>query len=93
MPVLRHLSVLRGLSLTLLNYSRPVKPVVCIRVKREDRFGEAAENNTRVACAPQILVIREARRLPSIRFNDLTGAKQFVFIRVYSWLTFADGCG
>ncbi len=27
------------------------------------------------------------------RFNDLTAAKQFVFIRVYSWLTFADGCG
>ena len=27
------------------------------------------------------------------RFDDLTAAKQFVFIRVYSWLTFADGCG
>jgi len=26
-------------------------------------------------------------------FNDLTAAKQFVFIGVYSWLTFADGCG
>jgi hypothetical protein len=26
-------------------------------------------------------------------FNDLRAAKQFVFIRVYSWLTFADGCG
>ena len=30
---------------------------------------------------------------PVQRFNDLTAAKQFVFIRVYSWLTFADGCG
>ena len=27
------------------------------------------------------------------RFNDFSAAKQFVFIRVYSWLTFADGCG
>jgi len=64
-----------------------------VGVKRKDRFGEAAENNTRDACAPQILFIREPRRLPLMRFNDLTGAKQFVFIRVYSWLTFADVCG
>jgi len=30
---------------------------------------------------------------PVQRFKDLTAAKQFVFIRVYSWLAFADGCG
>jgi hypothetical protein len=30
---------------------------------------------------------------PIQRFNDSTAAKQIVFIRVYSWLTFADGCG
>ena len=43
-----------------------------------------------------IRVIRAIRGLSPVRFqrfNDLTAAKQFVFIRVYSWLTFADGCG
>jgi len=37
-------------------------------------FGEAAESNTRAACAPQsnIRVIRDIRGLSPIRFNDST---------------------
>jgi hypothetical protein len=66
---------------------------VSIRVWEKDCFGEVAETNTRAACAPQIRIIRAIRGLSPIRFNDSTAAKQFVFIRVYSWLTFADGCG
>jgi hypothetical protein len=45
------------------------------------------------ACALLIRDIRAIRGLSQIRFNDLTAAKQLVFIRVYSWLRFADGCG
>jgi len=70
-------------------------------LERKDRFGEAAETNTRAACAPQGRVIRAIRGLSPIRFNDstiqrfndLTAAKQFVFIHVHSWLRSADGCG
>jgi hypothetical protein len=41
-------------------------------LKRKDRFGEAAETNTRAACAPQSRINRAIRGLSPIRFNDST---------------------
>jgi hypothetical protein len=49
------------------------KQFVFIRwLEIKDRFGEAAETNTRAACDPQIRGIRAIRGLSSIRFNDST---------------------
>jgi hypothetical protein len=44
-----------------------------------------------VASALSVVCLRSGSTIQ--RFDDLTAAKQFVFIRVYSWLTFADDCG
>jgi hypothetical protein len=50
-------------------------------IGKKESFGEAAER------------ARGPRALPGFIRVGRGFLKVFVFIRVYSWLTFADGCG
>ena len=84
------------------NDSREAKPYSCLFLAAVESavpsgvFGvecAGTAHTTAFSFDSQIRVIRAIRGLSPIRFNDLTAAKQIVFIRVNSWLTFADGCG
>ena len=76
-----------------------------LRGRTGDCFGEAALRAAVDAIAalkarsmsahPQVsfVIIRDLSLVRFIERSERRTLQQFVFIRVYSWLTFADGCG